>query len=207
MPDTEADKQDNVGTEQSHPDSPPVNVPVASPAPATEATVADHETRPRRAFFSFHYKLDRSRAARVRNMGVVEGNAPASDSDWESITKGGDTAIQKWIDDQLKGKSCVIVLIGRNTAGRKWINYEIKAGWESKKAVLGVYIHNLRDRDGNLSKKGANPFDDFMIGKTKLSSIIKAYDPPYPESKQVYACIKQNLAKWIENAIAIREKH
>jgi hypothetical protein len=30
----------------------------------------------RKAFFSFHYKPDGSRASQVRNMGMIEGNAP-----------------------------------------------------------------------------------------------------------------------------------
>ena len=42
----------------------------------------------RRVFYSFHYEPDNARAAQVRNMGVVEGNKPASDHDWETITKG-----------------------------------------------------------------------------------------------------------------------
>jgi len=73
----------------------------------------------RRAFYSFHYIPDNWRASQVRNMGVVDGNKPATDNDWESITKKGDAAIQKWIDDQLSGKSVAVVLIGSRTAGRK----------------------------------------------------------------------------------------
>jgi len=82
----------------------------------------------RRVFYSFHYEPDVTRAAKVRNMGIVEGNRSATDHDWEQITKGGDKAIQKWIDDQLDGKSCNVVLIGENTAGRKWINYGRDSG-------------------------------------------------------------------------------
>ena len=41
----------------------------------------------RRSFFSFHYEPDASRAAQVRNMGMVDGNNPVSDNDWETITK------------------------------------------------------------------------------------------------------------------------
>jgi len=54
----------------------------------------------RRTFFSFHYKPDNWRAAQVRNMGVVEGNAPVSDNDWETIQRGGDAAIKRWINGQ-----------------------------------------------------------------------------------------------------------
>ena len=100
----------------------------------------------RRVFFSFHYKPDNWRAAQIRNSGVVEGDRPVTDNEWESITRLGDAAIQRWIDAQLYGKSCLIVLIGSYTANRKWINYEIAKAWNDGKGVLGIYIHNLKDQ-------------------------------------------------------------
>jgi hypothetical protein len=161
----------------------------------------------RKAFYSFHFRPDNSRAGQVRNMGVVEGNVPVSDNDWEAVKKGGDAAIQKWIDSQLSGKSVAIVLIGSATAGRKWIKYEIEKAWKLGKGVLGIYIHRLKDLDGNQSSQGRNPFDDFDFGTTKFSSIVKAYNPPYTDSKQVYRYIHDNLADWIEEAITIRAKY
>jgi len=161
----------------------------------------------RRVFYSFHYKADAWRAAQVRNMGVVEGNEPASDNDWEQITRGGDATIERWIDKQMEGRSCVVVLIGSETAGRKWVNYEIKKGWNDRKGVVGIFIHNLKDRDGQQTRRGRNPFDDFTLNGQRLSSIVKAYDPPYFASEQVYTYIKQNLADWIEEAIQIRGRH
>lgn len=161
----------------------------------------------RRAFYSFHYVPDNWRASQVRNMGVIEGNRPASDNDWEEIKRGRDIAIRRWIDNQINGKSVSIVLIGSNTAGRKWINYEIKKSWDEKKGVLGIYVHNLKDRDGNQATRGRNPFEDLTASGTKMSNIVKAYDPPYYLSTQVYDFIKQNLASWIEEAISIRGKY
>ena len=75
----------------------------------------------RRCFYSFHYKPDSTRASQVRNIGTVEGNRPATDKDWETVTGGGDAAIKRWIAAQMKGRSCTIVLVGANTANRKWI--------------------------------------------------------------------------------------
>lgn len=163
----------------------------------------------RRVFYSFHYKEDNWRAAQVRNMGVIEGNVPVTDNEWEAITSGGDQAIQKWIDEQLAGKSCTIVLIGAHTAGRKWINYEIEKSWNDGKGLVGIYIHNLQDRKGHQSSKGKNPFDGFTINRDgkRLSSIVRAYDPPYSASTDVYDYIKRNLAAWVEEAIAIRENY
>jgi len=163
----------------------------------------------RKSFYSFHYAPDNWRVSQVRNMGVIEGNSPVLDNDWETIVRGGDSAIQKWIDDQLVGKSCAIVLIGANTAGRKWINYEIQKAWNANKGLLGIHIHNLKNKDGYQSKKGSNPFYGFTMNKTdeKLSSIVKVYDPPYSISTSVYGYIKDNLAKWVEEAVSIRENY
>lgn len=163
----------------------------------------------RNAFYSFHYVPDNWRASQVRNMGVVEGNKPAADNDWETVKRGGDAGIQKWIDDQLYGRSVAVVLIGAETAGRKWIKYEIKKAWTDKKGVLGIYVHNLKDSSGGQSTKGVNPFEDFTIGASsnKLSTIVKAYDPPYSTSTSVYKHINDNLAAWIEMAIEIRAKY
>ena len=162
----------------------------------------------RKTFYSFHYMPDNWRASQVRNMGVVDGNRPCSDNDWETITKGGDEKIKKWIADQLNGKSCVIVLIGANTAGRKWINYEIVKGWDEGKGVVGVYVHNLQDSNKKQAPKGVNPFTMIGYGDTgkKLSSVVKDYDPPYATSTSVYDYIKKNLEAWVEEAIAIRNK-
>ncbi len=158
----------------------------------------------RKSFFSFHYKPDGWRASQVRNMGIVEGNQPTTDNDWETITKGGDQPIKDWIAKQLMGRTCTIVLIGQDTAGRKWINYEICESWNSKMGVLGIHIHYLKDSDGKQSSKGANPFDQINVGDKKLSSLVETYNPPYTISTEVYDYIKKNLAAWVEKAVTDR---
>lgn len=163
----------------------------------------------RKTFFSFHYVPDSWRASQVRNIGTVEGNEPVKDNEWETITGGGDAAIKKWIDGQLSGRSCAVVLIGSATAGRKWINYEIEQAWNASKGVVGIHIHNLLNSQQAQSAKGANPFETFTMkndGK-KLSSIVKTYDPPYSKSTEVYAHIKNNLSKWVEEAVSIRDAY
>ena len=70
----------------------------------------------RRVFYSFHYTPDDWRATQVRNIGVIEGNRPATDNDWETVTKGGGKAIKNWIADQMYGRSCTVAPVGTNTA-------------------------------------------------------------------------------------------
>lgn len=139
-------------------------------------------------------------------MGKIEGNEPARDNDWETVKKGGEQAIKNWIDGQMKGRSCALLLIGSQTAGRKWIKYEIKQAWDAKKGLVGIHIHNLLDKNQSQTAKGANPFQDFTVGSDNkpLNSIVKSYDPPFTSSKDVYAYISANLEKWVDEAIRIR---
>lgn len=161
----------------------------------------------RKVFYSFHYKPDNWRASKVRNIGAIEGNKPATDNDWETVTGRGDAAIEKWIKDQMVGRSCAVVLIGQNTAGRKWINYEIVESWKKGMGLFGIHIHNVTNSSGEQSSKGSNPFSGFKIGDKSLSSIVKAYDPPFSTSSYVYNHIAENIADWIDEAVDIREKY
>lgn len=161
----------------------------------------------RKCFYSFHYQPDCQRAAQIRQIGSIEGNRPASDNDWETVTKGGEAAIKRWIANQMNGKSCTVVLIGSNTANRKWINHEIVESWNAGMGIVGIYIHGIKNLAGETSTKGANPFDYITHGTTKkkLSSIVKCYNPGGATSKEKYAWISQHLANAVEEAIKIRK--
>jgi len=140
-------------------------------------------------------------------MGVIEGQPLLSSNEWEEIKRGGGESIKRWINDQMSGKSCVLVLIGSKTAARKWVEYEFKKAWGDRKGVVGIYIHNLKDKLGYQDPKGANPFDGFTLcdAKKDFAKIVKAYDPPYSTSTSVYDYIKENLSDWVEEGSTIRE--
>ena len=159
----------------------------------------------RRVFYSFHYKPDAARASQVRNIGVIDGNRPATDNDWTTITSGGDRAIETWIQGQMHGRSCTVVLVGANTANRKWINYEIVKSWSDGMGVVGIYVHGLKDLTGRIAQRGKNPFDHIRHGTKQLSAIVKCYNPPGTNSKDRYAWIKRNLETMVEEAIRIRK--
>lgn len=163
----------------------------------------------RQTFFSFHYKPDCARAGQVRNIGAVEGNKPVSDNDWESITRGGDQAISNWIAAQMKGRSCTVVLVGAETANRKWINHEIVRSWEAHMGVVGIHVHGLKNFDGQVANMGSNPFDYLTYGTAgkKLSAIVKCYNPTGATSKERYDWISQYLSDAVEEAIRIRNSN
>jgi hypothetical protein len=159
------------------------------------------------AFYSFHHNPDSHRASQVRNMGVIDGNRPANDEDWEELKRGGDLVIRKWIADQMEEKSVAIILISENTADRIWVRYEIDKAWQDGKGVLGLHVNHLEDSDGNLTKKGSSPFSGFYINGESLNNIVKTYEPPYTSSTSCYDYIKNNLTEWTETAISIRSKY
>ena len=163
----------------------------------------------RQVFYSFHYQQDYWRASTIRSIGAIEGNKPALDNDWETIKSGGEDTIKRWIKEQLEYRSCTVVLVGNQTADRKWINYEIVESWNAGMGIVGIHIYGLKNQDGFISIKGNNPFDYITHGVTgrKLSSIVKCYIPAGNNSKERYDWISKYLSAAVEEAIKIRKNN
>lgn len=153
----------------------------------------------RQTFYSFHYDNDVFRVQQIRNIGILEDNKPVSPNDWETVKKGGDKAIEKWINDNMNYRSCVVVLIGEDTHKRPWVKHEIQKAWEEGRGLLGVYIHNLEDPRTGKCKKGKNPFEQFTF-KDKNGN-VKTIPCKDPSSTNTYNDIKNNLENWVEEAI------
>jgi hypothetical protein len=157
----------------------------------------------RQVFYSFHYDNDVFRVHQIRNIGAIEENKPVSANNWEDVKRNGEASIKKWIDDNMNYRSCVIVLIGEETASRKWVKYEIEKAWNDGKGLFGIYIHNLKDPRTGVCRQGLNPFDQFTFKDgTKLSSRVKCYNP---KSSAPNMEIISKLEDWIEEAINDRK--
>jgi hypothetical protein len=155
----------------------------------------------RRVFFSFHYENDVLRVGQVRNSGIVlsPGDTAAGFTDgasWESVKRQGEGAIKKWIDSELNGTSVTVVLIGSQTAGRQWVNYEIIESVNRGNGLLGVYIHNVRDLNSRTDVKGANPFDSVRWDNGNGAPLSATY----PTYDWIADNGRANLPSWIEAA-------
>jgi hypothetical protein len=109
----------------------------------------------RRVFFSFKYE-DVSRAMVVRNSWVVQGREAAGFIDaanFEALKKKGDTAIQSWIDGQLKGTSVTVVLVGAKTCSSRWVKYEIAKSKAIGNGLLGIDISKIKDLKKQTSER------------------------------------------------------
>lgn len=151
----------------------------------------------RHTFFSFHYERDIWRASQVRNSWVTQDRAAAGFFDkakWEEVKKKGETAVQNWIDEQLKGTSVTVVLIGAETADRDYVNYEITASHKKKNGMLGIYINNLKDTDKKTDTKGSNPFSKWKFTDSDGNVVT------YPTYDWVSDDGYNNMGDWIEAA-------
>lgn len=154
-----------------------------------------------KAFYSFHFQNDASRAGQVRNMGMVEGDQLVDDNSWERVKLGGATGIQRWIDAQMSSCDVVIVLVGAQTSQRHWVNYEIRRAWDTYKPIFGVRIHGLKDLNQQTSSAGPNPFEGITLsGGGFLSQFVPLYNPSGYNSKDVYADIQSKLKGWVRAA-------
>jgi len=108
----------------------------------------------RRVFFSFHFEKDIFRVNQVRNSNVVAGANAAGffdHSEYEEAKKKGAAAIRRLIERRLERTTVTIVLIGKETAERKWVREEIDLSIARRNGLLGIYIHHLPDMTGDSS--------------------------------------------------------
>ena len=109
----------------------------------------------RRAFFSFKYK-DVTRAMVVRNSWVSQGTEAAGfidAADFEEVKRNGDTRINTCIDNQLKGTSVTVVLVGAKTCASRWVKYEIEKSMEIGNGLLGIDVSKIKDLQGKTSDR------------------------------------------------------
>ncbi len=101
----------------------------------------------RRVFFAFHYQEDIWRVNQVRNSNVVAGVDQAGfydHSEYEEANRLGPEGIRRLILRHLENTTVTVVLIGRYTASRPWVRFEIAESIKRRNGLLGIYIHNLR---------------------------------------------------------------
>lgn len=155
----------------------------------------------RKAFFSFHYQNDVWRANQVRNSWVTKDDREAAGfidaADFEEVARKGDTAIKKWIDDQLNGTSVTVVLIGSETSSRSYVQYELEKSWKKGNGIIGIYIHQCKDKNGNTCTKGDISFGPLFTNDTDDKKYFyqrfKTYDWVDDDGYK-------NMGKWIEDA-------
>lgn len=152
-------------------------------------------------FYSFHYDRDYWRVQQVMQMGSLEGQKILNPQEWEAVKRRGEQAIKNWISDQMKYKTGVVVLVGSETASRKWVLHEIAYAWDNYKPLVGIRIHGLADRNKKTDRQGPNPFEKVPLkGGGTTADSVPLFNPGGLTSKDVYANIQSNLKTWVASA-------
>ena len=138
----------------------------------------------RKVFFSFEYG-DVQRAMVVRNSNTIKGIELAGyidKADFEKVEAKGDKAIKDWIDDQLKGTTVTVVLVGAETCKSKYVQYEIEQSIARGNGLLGIDISKIEGFDKKTTER--------------CGEIPEGYPFYLWNNNNGY----ENLGKWVEKA-------
>ncbi len=115
----------------------------------------------RRVFFSFHYQRDVSRANVVKNSWLTKDDREDAGffdaSAFERFQRTGDDALKQFLNDQMKTSSVVCVLMGNQTAYRRWVRYELMRGFRDGRGICGIWIYRIENLQGKEDEQGPNP--------------------------------------------------
>lgn len=98
----------------------------------------------RKVFPSYDWDEDVWRVNQIMNLPKIIGredmgfmkNVPNEE------VKKSDAAIQRWIDANLVGCSCLVVFVGEKTYQSRWVKYEIE---QARKQGMGRLLISLKD--------------------------------------------------------------
>ncbi len=144
----------------------------------------------RRCFFIFDYDNDLARAKQIGELGLEPANAPAGfdASRWAGARNTGPAEVQRLIDEALKGTSATVVLIGERTAELDYVDYAIDRSIARQNGILGIFIHGLKDENGETGTKGAVPY------ASEAAERLEAH------GYATYDWDPERFAEWVEEA-------
>ena len=159
----------------------------------------------RRVFFSFHYDNDINRSMIVRNSLVTQDKEYAGfidKAEFGKIKRKG-AAVKRWIDDQLYGTSVTVVLIGSETLNRPFVQYEIRESIYRENAVIGVFIHSVKDMMTKSTSPKGNAHNIIDLKNGHAVYFDEICDGLYDYTTQDGY---KNLGSWIETASKAHNK-
>lgn len=90
-----------------------------------------------------------------------------------------------------------VVLIGAETSTRPWVQYELQQSFDRGNAIVGIRIHNIKDKDKKSDSKGETTFGS--LGKNALGK-----DVSFANVATTYDWVNDdgynNFATWVESA-------
>jgi hypothetical protein len=144
-------------------------------------------------FFSFAYDdVKNFKVNVVRNSWLLKNKEETfvDGSIWEKSQSKGESVLKKLIETGLKKTSVTAILIGENTANRRWVNYEIIRSFDRGNGIFGIHINRIKGKTG-LTARGQNPLDRLGFSLSKDGKKVSFYElkngkwRPFNDLKQI----------------------
>ena len=123
----------------------------------------------RGVYFSFHYDdVTDFRVNVVRNsralLNTNNTNTFIDKSLWEEAAKKDFKSLEKLISEGLKGCSVTAILVGLETAERRWVKFEIVKSFTEGKGIFVTHINRIKTRsESKITRKGNNPLERLKV--------------------------------------------
>ena len=152
----------------------------------------------RKIFPSYDWDEDVWRVNQIVNLPFIVGaelagfvkNVPN-----EEVRKS-DAAVQRWIDENMEGCSCLVLLIGEKTYLSRWVKYELERATQKRMGRLNVYLEGMPDRYGIPSKRGKDPYAHHgMYVPVDTPGVFIVNESSWIRDNGLY-----NIGNWIEDA-------
>ena len=82
---------------------------------------------------------------------------------WNDATLAGPATIKRMLAGALDNTSVTCVLIGPQTAGKRWVRYEIVESMQRRNLLIGVRINAIPDKSQRRAPIGPNPFEQLAV--------------------------------------------
>ena len=109
--------------------------------------------RTKNVFISHHHKDDTNvdkltDLLRKRGYNIRNSSVRAKPANQERLDKGlvKDATIRRLLRMKISWAGTMIVLVGKETHSRPWVNWEIEQAHKQGKIIVGVYEHGLKDK-------------------------------------------------------------
>ena len=125
----------------------------------------------------FSHDLDDPRADVVREHWLSQpGHEEAGFFDaltWGDATMGGPGTIKRMLAEALENTSVTCVLIGPQTAAKRWVRYEIVESIQRRNRLIGVHISGIPDKSKKTASAGKSPFEELALAISDDGSSVK----------------------------------
>ena len=163
----------------------------------------------RRVYFAFHYD-DVFRVNVVRNSWRMHPSRDSSGyfdaSLWEKAKRESELSLKRLINKGLENTSVTVFLLGAETAGRRWVNYELVKSVERGNGLLAVRIHQIKKptwvggtQMGLPGSAGPNILDQYRL-QNSYSLQSSLLSSSFSTQDWVAGNGYVNLGRWVEDA-------